>query len=135
LFGKYVHEDEDGDDRSTAADNAVRVLLSALRPCIAVQYEDVMSWVRALYNRRELVFSLVETVSSDNDDDLSAALINDDSAAPTAAAAAGSSSHKASRRRNASLKVQLVLFRLLTLYYLVAEWQCQKSICHALNCW
>jgi len=130
LFGKYVHEDEDGDDRSTAADNAVRVLLSALRPCIAVQYEDVMSWVRALYNRRELVFSLVETVSSDND--LSAALINDDSAAP---AAAGSSSHKASRRRNASLKVQLVLFRLLTLYYLVAEWQCQKSICHALNCW
>jgi len=111
LFGKDVHEDEDGDDRSTAADNAVHVLLSALRPCIAVQYEDVMSWVRALYNRRELVFSLVETVSSDND--LSAALINDDSAAPAAAAAAaaaGSSSHKASRRRNASLKVQLVLF-------------------------
>jgi len=70
----------------------------------AVQYDDVMSWIRATYSRRELVFSLVETANTD-DDDVSAATIED----PATATTVSSSRHKTSRRRNASLKVVLCL--------------------------
>jgi len=79
---------------------------------VAGQFDDVMSWVRATYSRRQLVFSLVE--SSNTDEDLSVEMIVDCSPASTADS---STRHKtASRRRNASLKVNyFTVFRLFTL--------------------
>lgn len=70
---------------------------------VADEYEDVMSWIRAIYSRRELVFSLVEMVNdNDDDDDLSVVVIDD--SVPTVT---GSSIRQTAtpRRRNASLKV------------------------------
>jgi len=66
---------------------------------VALQYDDVMCWVRSMYSRRHLVFSLVEASNDDDDDDdvVAAAIIDDKTT---------TSRHKTSqRRRNASLKV------------------------------
>jgi len=56
-----------------------------------------MSWIRAMYSRRELVFSLVETSQTENND----MITFDDSLS----LATGSSSRQKSTRRNASLRV------------------------------
>jgi len=72
---------------------------------VAGQFDDVMGWVRALYSRRQLVFSLVET--SNNDNDVISATTDD--SAPLNSAVAGSSNRQPSRRRNASLKVCVIL--------------------------
>jgi len=81
----------------------------------AAQYEDVMSWIRALCSRRELVFSLVERTDGDDCDDFTVAVI-DDSARPVM----NSAIHHAptQRRRNASLKVYTVLT--LILVYIIS---------------
>ena len=77
---------------------------------VAGQYEDIMSWIRAMYSRRELVFSLVEKTCSIDDDDVSVAMIDDSGALVT-----GSSIRQTAtpQRRNASLKVRWSLMSLI----------------------
>ena len=68
-----------------------------------------MSWIRATYSRRDLVFSLVESSNAD-DDDIDVSTMFDDS---VPVATGSTSRQKTTRQRNASLKVRCSKLNLL----------------------
>jgi len=69
-----------------------------------------MSWVRATYSRRELIFSLVETTNAEACDIGDAVTFGNLSSANDESA----NQQNSSRRRNASLKVHFCHFHLMS---------------------
>ena len=65
---------------------------------LAGQYEDIMSWIRAMYSRREMIFSLVERANTDDD-------ITVDAMIADSATCSSIRQTATPRRRNASMKV------------------------------